>query len=249
MPSLKTMHLLSVKFSGGKSVANLLQKCPALEDLVVNLTEVFASKVFTLSSCKTLKTLTLRGLCIEVVMPWFRLPSLKTLRLLSVRFSGEGSIASFLPIFPVLECLVVDGVMFETPYPSGITFPYLEHLRILRDGPIYLFVYSKTLQDSNISSLSRYVQHHAHYNDPMILWKEPTVVPECLSTHLEIMEWRQYEGTEQERNVAAYVLANATCLKTARFSTWPDRNNHHSIILRELKSLNRGSETCQLLFD
>ncbi|KAF8100464.1 hypothetical protein N665_0224s0047 [Sinapis alba] len=390
MPSLKTMHLMSVTFSVGESVASLLQKCPVLEDLVVNQTEVFDSSECTLSSCGTLKTLTLSELSIKVVLPWFRLPSLKTLHLLSVKFSSEESIATFLPICPVLEYLVVDqtkddSVMFEdvpvwfclpllkslhllsvnfsgdesfsklvqrcpvledlvinktrddnvmifnintpslrslsidnstgerayveenhgfvidasslermnfkdtfsnllvfehmpevteaniqvicdqstyfigsltsirylslcclsseTPYPSGTTFPYLEHLELCTCSPGWANLLVCLLNDApRLLYLKLKSQHGAHYNDAMILWKEPTAVPECLSTHLEIMEWRQYEGTEQERNIAAYILANATCLKRATFST--RCGNKHYSMLRELKSLNRGSETC-----
>lgn len=91
-------------------------------------------------------------------------------------------------------------------------------------------------------------QHHsARYNDPMNPWNEPTVSPECLSTHLENLEWRQYEGTEQERNVAAYILANASCLKIATFST-RCRNKYHRM-LKKLKKLNKVSEICQLVFE
>jgi len=81
----------------------------------------------------------------------------------------------------------------------------------------------------------------------MTLWEEPAVVPKCLSEHLEIFEWRQYEGTEQERNVAGYILANATCLKIATFST-RCRNRNHGM-LKKLKSMDRVSKACQLVFD
>ncbi|KAF2579398.1 hypothetical protein F2Q68_00000921 [Brassica cretica] len=391
MPSLKAMQLLSVKFSGGESVDSLLRICPVLEGLVVNQTEVFDSNECTMSSCGKLKTLTLSELSIKVVLPWFRLPSLKSLHLLSVKFSGEESIARFLQICPVLEYLVVDqteddSVMLEdvpvwfclpslkslhllsvnfsgdesfskliqrcpvledlvinktrddnvmifninapslrslsidnsigkrayveenhgfvinapslekmdfkdtfsnflvfehmpevteaniqvlcgqsenfigsltsirhlslcslsseTPYPSGITFPYLEHLELSTCSDewsnllVCLLYEAPTLKYLKLKS-----QHGAHYNDPLILWKEPTSVPECLSTHLEIVEWRQYEGKEHERNMAAYILANATCLKTATFSIRCGYKHHN--VLRKLKNLNRVSETYQ----
>ncbi|CAN7114904.1 putative FBD-associated F-box protein At5g56560 [Brassica rapa] len=390
LPSLKTMHLLSVGFTGGESVASLLRICPVLEDLVVKQTQVTHSNECTLSSCRTLKTLTLSELSIKVALPWFRLPLLKTLHLLSVKFE---TIASFLPICPLLEYLVVDqskedgSVVFkevphwfrlpslkslhllsvkfsgddsvaklirncpvledlvinktrddnvmifnikafslrslsidnsignvkknhgfvinapslekmdfkdtfsnflvfehmpevteanvqvlcghsnmfigsltsarllslcclssETPYPSGTTFPYLEHLELCTRCAGWANLLFCILKDApTLKYLKLKPQHGAHYNGPMILWKKTTAVPECLSTHLEIMEWRQYEGTKHERNVAAYVLANATCLKRATFST-RCRNKHHRR-LRKLKKLNRVSETCQLLFN
>ncbi|KAL0843718.1 hypothetical protein Bca101_016964 [Brassica carinata] len=399
MSSLKSLHLLSSSFSYDESVASLLQKCPVLEDLVVKQIQVFASKVFTLSSCTTLKTLTLSEQSIKVALPWLRLPSLKSLHLISVKFSGYGSIASFLPICPVVEYLFVDqtkgenamfkdvpdwfylpslkslhllSVIFsgdeslskliqrcpvledlvinktrddnvmifninspslrslsidnsigqrayvmenhgfvinapflekinfkdtfsnflvfehmpevieanvqvicgqsnkfigsltsirhlsfcslsseyselfmlqlQTPYPSGTTFPYLEHLELCTCSAGWANLLVCILKDApTIKHLKLKSQHRAHYNDPMLFWKEPKFVPECLSTHLETMEWRQYEGTEQERNVAAYILANTTCLKMATFST--RCGNKHHRMLKKLKKLNRVSET------
>ncbi|KAG2333228.1 hypothetical protein Bca52824_004408 [Brassica carinata] len=103
-------------------------------------------------------------------------------------------------------------------------------------------------------------QHGAHYNDPMILWKEPTSVPECLSTHLEIMEWRQYEGTEQERNLAAYIPANATYQtkgENAMFKDVPDwfylpslKSLHLlSVIFSGDESLSKLIQRCPVLED
>ncbi|KAL0673384.1 hypothetical protein Bca4012_001365 [Brassica carinata] len=351
LSSLRSLHLLSIsgyESVASESVASLLRICPLLEDLVVKQTEVTHSNECTLSSCRTLKTLTLSELSIKVDLPWFRLPLLKTLHLLSVKFE---SIASFLPICPLLEYLVVDqskedgSVVFkEVPY--WFRLPLLKSLHLLsvkfsgddsvakliqncpvledlvinktRDDNVMIFNINtpslRSLSIDNSIGKRAYVeknhgfvinapslekmdfkdtfsnflvfehmpevtkanvqvlcghsnkfvgsltsarhlslcclsseQHGAHYNDQMILWKEPTAVLECLSTHLEIMEWRQYEGTEQERSMAAYILANATCLKTATFSTRCGDKHHN--MLRKLKNLNRVSETSQLLFD
>ncbi|KAJ4907734.1 hypothetical protein Rs2_11392 [Raphanus sativus] len=399
LPSLKTMHLLSVTFSGGESVATLLQICPLLEDLVVKQTEVSDSEDTTKEctlSCRTLQTLTLSELSIKMYLPWFRFPLLKTLHLLSVKFPNYESLALFLPICPLLEYLLVDqtkddSLIFENvqpwfylpslkslhlisakfwgdesfedlirrcpvlenlvinktiddnvmifdidapslkslsidnskgkracvkkdrgfvinapslekinfkdtfsnflefehmtkvteanvqvicsqsekfigsftsirhlslcslssetpPYPRGTTFPYLEHLELCTCSAGWANLLVCILNDSTrLKHLKLKSQHRAHYNDPMIHWNKPRTVPECLSTHLEIMEWRQYEGTEQERNVADYMLANATSLKMVTFST-RCRNKHHRM-LKKLKKLHRVSQTCQLLFD
>ncbi|CAA7062522.1 unnamed protein product [Microthlaspi erraticum] len=89
LPSLKAMHLLSVQFLGKESVAKLLRICPFLEDLIVKRTGVFNSLWPTVSACRTLKTLILREVSIEVVSPWFCLHSLKCLHLLSVEFLDD----------------------------------------------------------------------------------------------------------------------------------------------------------------
>lgn len=86
--------------------------------------------------------------------------------------------------------------------------------------------------------------HSAQYNDPMNFWDEPAVVPECLLTHLEIFEWRQYENTVQHRKVAA---CSATCLKMATLSA-RSRNRDDRMVMK-LKKLKRISKTCRLVFE
>ncbi|ANM70149.1 FBD, F-box and Leucine Rich Repeat domains containing protein [Arabidopsis thaliana] len=294
-----------------------------------------------LCSCITLKELTLHDLCIKVVPAWFRLPSLKTLHLLSVKFSSDGFVASILRICPVLERLVVDGtkgnvmitnidvptlrnlsirnskgkgtyvegskgfvikapsltdlnfedtlsnfLMFEpmpevikadiqvicdqsknfigsltsiqhlslcsltskTPYPACTVFSSLKYLELCTCSARWANLFACILNAApELRSLKLKSKHKFNYNDPMTLWEEPAVVAKCLSEHLEIFEWRQYEGTEQERNVAGYILANATCLKMATFSTRCRNRNHR--MLKKLKSMDRVSKACRLVFD
>ncbi|KAJ4869189.1 hypothetical protein Rs2_49267 [Raphanus sativus] len=105
--SLKSLHLLSTYFSEEDgSVASLLRICPVLEDLFVKRTcRIFNN--YVPHTCRTLKTLILRDLIIGSVPPLFCLPSLKTMHLLSVTFSGGESVATLLQICPLLEDLVV----------------------------------------------------------------------------------------------------------------------------------------------
>uniref|UniRef100_A0A0D3ALP2 F-box domain-containing protein n=1 Tax=Brassica oleracea var. oleracea TaxID=109376 RepID=A0A0D3ALP2_BRAOL len=131
-----------------------------------------------------------------------------------------GQSEKFIRSLTSIQHLSLCSLTSETPYPSGTIFPCLEHLELCTCSAGWANLLASILNDApRIRSLKLKSQHSARYNDPMNLWNEPTVNPECLSTHLEILEWRQYEGTEQERNVAAYVLASATCLKMATFST------------------------------
>ncbi|KAG7538207.1 F-box domain [Arabidopsis suecica] len=362
--SLKTLRLSSVKFLGNKSVASLFKICPVLECLVVDQTKddnVMISNIdvptlrsltirsarelridLFLNTFRNLKELILHELRIKVVPPSFSLPSLEALHLLSVKFLGDESVASLLKICPVLEHLVVDQIkndnvmisnidvptlrnlsirnskgkrtyvegsngfvikapsltelnfedtlsnftMFEpmpevikaniqvicdqsenfigsltaiqhlslcsltskTPYPACTVFSSLKHLELCTCSAGWANLLTCLLNAApGLRSLKLKSKHSANYNDPMTLWEEPAVVPKCLSEHLEILEWRQYEGTEQERNVAEYTLANATCLKMATFSTRCRNKNHR--MLKKLKSMDRVSKTCQLVFD
>ncbi|CAA7055218.1 unnamed protein product [Microthlaspi erraticum] len=49
-------------------------------------------------------------------------------------------------------------------------------------------------------------------------WNQPSSVPECLSNNLEIFEWNEYGGTNEEKEVARYIFANSKCLKRAGIS-------------------------------
>ncbi|CAH8386935.1 unnamed protein product [Eruca vesicaria subsp. sativa] len=55
-------------------------------------------------------------------------------------------------------------------------------------------------------------QKHCVQHDTIDSWNQPSHVPESLTSHLETFEWRQYKGTEKEREreAAMYILANAT---------------------------------------
>ncbi|CAF1861426.1 FBD-associated F-box protein At3g49020-like [Brassica napus] len=42
-----------------------------------------------------------------------------------------------------------------------------------------------------------------------VRWIQPSCVPECLLFHLKTFEWKEYNGTEDEKQVAVYILKNA----------------------------------------
>ncbi|CAH2064218.1 unnamed protein product [Thlaspi arvense] len=73
-------------------------------------------------------------------------------------------------------------------------------------------------------------------------WNQPVSVPGCLSTHLEIFEWKGYGGRNQEREFVRYIFANSKCLQRAGFSL--KRNK----MMKELESMSRVSTSSQLLF-
>ncbi|CAD5335063.1 unnamed protein product [Arabidopsis thaliana] len=98
-----------------------------------------------LCSCITLKELTLHDLCIKVVPAWFRLPSLKTLHLLSVKFSSDGFVASILRICPVLERLVVDGTKGVNVKIPNMDVPNLRSLSFRSTGELRIELLRKTL--------------------------------------------------------------------------------------------------------
>ncbi|KAL0659807.1 hypothetical protein Bca4012_080392 [Brassica carinata] len=85
--------------------------------------------------------------------------------------------------------------------------------------------------------------------DIPIGWKQPSSVPKCLLHSLEAFEWFGYRGRQGEREMATYVLKNATCLKTETFSPLSTDLGEKYQMLKELASVATASASCQLLFD
>lgn len=80
-------------------------------------------------------------------------------------------------------------------------------------------------------------------------WKEPNSVPECLLSSLEALEWVGYEGTEEEKEVVAFILRSANCLEKVSIcsnSTDPCKKLE---LVKELLFLSRCSSTCNFIFD
>lgn len=83
-------------------------------------------------------------------------------------------------------------------------------------------------------------------------WNQPKNAPECLVNHLETFVWEGYEGKcREEKEVARYILRNASRLKKVAFSK-PNSNNSKERLemLEELASLVRSSNSsCQFKFE
>ncbi|KAF2572886.1 hypothetical protein F2Q70_00005245 [Brassica cretica] len=233
--SIKSLHLSSVQFWGDEYVATLLKRCAALEDMVISRTRYDNLKLYSIN-VPTLKSLTINNSREKRTDDdkenhgfWINTPVLQTLNI-------KDTVSNFL----MLEFTP------EIPHRRGSVFPCLEHLELY----MYMFcgwvnLLASILNESpRLQSLKLMSNHSAQYNDPMNFWDEPAVVPECLLTHLEIFEWRQYENTVQHRKVAA---CSATCLKMATLSA-RSRNRDDRMVMK-LKKLKRISKTCRLVFE
>ncbi|XP_023644928.1 putative FBD-associated F-box protein At5g56560 isoform X2 [Capsella rubella] len=275
LPSLKTLHLLSVTFSGGNSVSSLLETCPVLECLVVEQTKDDNNVMISNIDVPTLRNLSIRSLSkgkrkkstyVEGSNGFvIKAPSLTDLNFedtLSnfVMFESMPEVIKaniqvicdqsdhFIGSLTSIQHLSLCSLTSKTPYPACTVFSSLKHLELCTCSAGWANLLACILNAAPaLRSLKLKSKHSANYSDPMNLWKEPTDVPDFLSKHLEILEWRQYEGTEQERNVAEYILSNASSLKMATFSTRCRNKNHR--MLRKLKPMRRVSKTCQLVFD
>lgn len=90
--------------------------------------------------------------------------------------------------------------------------------------------------------------HGIRTGDPILGWNQPSRVPECLLSTLEYFDWRQYGGTEEEKQVERYILGNSGRLGLATFypkSTNPVKNLQ---MLKELSMSPRRSSVCRVEF-
>ncbi|KAG7534226.1 Leucine-rich repeat 2 [Arabidopsis thaliana x Arabidopsis arenosa] len=260
--SLKTLHLLSVRFSDDISVQRLLTFCPKLEDLVVRRTTYVNVKIFTINvpSLRSLsidyswvvsqpvdvhgfviKTPSLRYLNIKDYFSNFlQFENMPQLVKANIEVDCDQS-EKFIGSITSIQHLSLCSKTSKIPYPSGTSFFYLEHLELCTCSQEWWNLLNRILKDApRLQALKLKLKHFVRYNtESMDHWNEPCSVPKCLSSHLEICEWRHYKGTKQERKVAKYILAKASCLKMAIFSSVSIEKN---LIFKELENVARGSE-------
>lgn len=78
-------------------------------------------------------------------------------------------------------------------------------------------------------------------------WNQPSSIPGCLSSQLDMFGWRHYRGREDEKQLVTYILANSKCLKTVEISLRAATPNLEEK-KKELECLPRISSSSQLLF-
>ncbi|CAH8268011.1 unnamed protein product [Arabidopsis lyrata] len=72
------------------------------------------------------------------------------------------------------------------------------------------------------------------------LWNQPSSVPGCLSSHLEIFEWEGYAGRKYEKELIRYILENSKCLKTVGISPNSTCSEEkQKMVVEELESMHR----------
>ncbi|KAF3513872.1 hypothetical protein F2Q69_00002724 [Brassica cretica] len=88
-------------------------------------------------------------------------------------------------------------------------------------------------------------------DQPNPIWSELSLVPECLLTSLETVEWTNYEGTKEEKEVVEFILRNGLSLTKVTISSKPRRPNPEEKLemIKELALSFRRLPICQLVFD
>lgn len=79
-------------------------------------------------------------------------------------------------------------------------------------------------------------------------WSEPSSVPECLLNSLETLEWDDYEGKKEDKEVVAFILKNGFCLEKVIIKPIPTSRKKRKM-LKELTFFTRSSPTCRIVYD
>ncbi|CAB79489.1 putative protein [Arabidopsis thaliana] len=226
LPSLKVLHLKTVDYEDDASLPSLLFGCPNLEELFVERhdQDLEMDVTFVVPSLRRLSMIDKNyGQCDRYVID---VPSLKYLNITDDAVYDVRQIENM----PELVEAHVD-------ITQGVTHKFLRALTSVRQLSLCLSL-SEKQHESGLCGI-----------ETPIGWKLPSSVPECLLFSLEAFEWIGYKGRRGDREVATYVLKNAACLRTAKFSPESTDVGEKYHMLKELASVPTASTSSKLLFD
>ena len=252
LPSLKTLHLILVRFKHQKVLQQLLNASPNLEYL--RTYRILYNKLYQNSALERFNSMSLaRFVKAEISAIDVPYNVVNNVDFLCVYDAEEIIVKSF-PVFPNLIDITLQ---FDCFFPGwdGIV-QLLQHcpkLQILFISKvcwvIYLFnhLFYFTYILINVSFLLW--QRSSRFSDE---WKYPNSVPECVSSHLRSCTILNFEAFPRNLRFATYILQNAKLLQdmTIDFTTRSSINMllGRSQIIEELSSCPRISPACKLSF-
>ncbi|XP_020873181.1 FBD-associated F-box protein At5g38590-like isoform X1 [Arabidopsis lyrata subsp. lyrata] len=243
LPSLKTLELETMSVVDGKSLQKLLSNCPLLEDLSVNFSYNGNLREFTII-IPSLKSLSL-FLRSNYNLNRYEIdtPSLKYLKLVDPSHLEHYSLIKNMP--KLREAYVDVGysnlktlnsairsvtyvkrltICSMDVYGDGFVFSQLEHLNLCVCKTYSWNLLGQLLKDSptlRVLNISVVKDHIFDKRNGMVSWNQPSPVPECLLSSLQIFNWSGYLGSPEERDIQVYILKNACHLKTTKISSEP----------------------------
>ncbi|XP_020885643.1 F-box/FBD/LRR-repeat protein At5g56420-like isoform X2 [Arabidopsis lyrata subsp. lyrata] len=251
--SLKTLRLLFVKYADEESFVRLVSNSPVLEDLVVETCHDDNVATFTIN-VPSLESFSIRNTlqdletendlfvvhyhCLKqfTIVDYFgqlnligNMPKLVEANLLSVSCQAK-VLQSFTRVKRLSLCLPIELVSLELCLCES------DWTNIL----------TSVLQHSPKLQVLKLAMNHLMCEDHKVCWIQPNSVPECLLYHLKTLEWRDYAGTEVEKEVAVYILKNARRLETATIYPDSDKLVQKHQMFEELEIASRKSRACEL---
>ncbi|XP_010502639.1 PREDICTED: F-box/FBD/LRR-repeat protein At3g26920-like isoform X2 [Camelina sativa] len=278
LKSLRTLHLHGVVYKDDESVSNLLSGCVSLENLVVHRFQQSDVNTFTIAVPSLQRLTLTSENDDEDSIYVINAPSLKYLEFQGVLDDNtfviknspelvEASLRDIFDVFGHPNISVFENILrsltsvkrlsLEILAPSKIKFPtgsiffQLVYLELDTYEPMWWNVLMLMLDSSPNLQVLKLIRKSWRREDPeaYMKWNKPKYVPKCLLLHLETLVWKNYQGEiEDEKEVAKYILTNASRLKKATFSNAYIRPETSRQRLKELRSVVMASNSCKLVF-
>ncbi|VYS70539.1 unnamed protein product [Arabidopsis thaliana] len=161
---------------------------------------------------------------------------------------SEKLLYSLVSVEHIRLCLSATEVVY--PVGLGSSFHKLKRLEVCTCKSEWLDLFIHLLEDSPSLQDIKINQCHPVTN-PRPQWNQPGSVPRCLSSSLETLEWVEYGGTHEEKELSTYLFKTAVCFKKASFtSKWSGGDANKKLqMLQELALSPRVSPTCELVFN
>ncbi|CAA7062548.1 unnamed protein product [Microthlaspi erraticum] len=276
LPSLKTLHLLCVRYSfeRSKDPHLVLSNFPVLEELLVKQCEndnVRAVHV-NIASLKSLSV----NIAENCVTDGFVIdcPSLRYFKVVYYNSNHHYCLIENMPkleeadldvLFPSVKNFMeaVTSVKslslclsshVEAVYSDGIVFKKLEHLKLCTCETNWSnFMFWVLKESPKLRVIELYVddEHACVGKDPFVFWKnQQSYAPEYLFPSLETFKWTGFNGAQEARDLVILILKNAYRLKTAKILTESGLDIQRKLEIRKELSLSyRASTICQIAFD
>lgn len=141
---------------------------------------------------------------------------------------------------------------FDHVYSGGFVFNQLKHLKqcVCKKNSSHLL--GQLLKDSpnlRVLDISHMERHGYDGLNEMVCWNQPSPVPECLLSSLQILNWSRYFGRPQDRDIAVYILKHARRLNKAKIIADTMEHNVQNLeMITELAFSSRASSRCELVF-
>ncbi|KAL0737609.1 hypothetical protein Bca4012_013819 [Brassica carinata] len=254
LKALRTLRLYSVSYKDEVSIVNLLSGCSRLENLEVEMYSHPHVKTFTID-VPSLQRLTLtfeNGNENDNCFTAYNMPELVEAHITDVAGVIYENIHGYLTSAKRL-CLEIESPLHLTKFPTDRIFNQLVYLELSTDEPEWRNLLMLMLDSSLNLQVLKLVNFWVGVGDEDRVaykrWSQPKNFPECLVNHLETLVWKDYEGEiEDEKEVAQYILRNASRLNTATFSRINVHAEKNLEMFKELASVDRASKSCQLVF-
>ncbi|CAN7038801.1 unnamed protein product [Brassica rapa subsp. trilocularis] len=269
-PSLKNLSLVKMKYPSEEFINKLLASCPVLDDLAVEQCSGDGVTVLAVQ-IPSLKSLSLRKRpdtdddeaygfvidtpslvsfdivdhCGKLCVVESNMPEIVYVNL-DINYRRPWKMLTSLSSVKELELCLTSS---KDAYSDGSVFHRLVHLKICTCATEWLNLLMCVLRDSpKLRAIKLRQCHDIRDDQPRPCWNEPKSVPECLISSLETLKWVNYQGTEEEKEVAAFILRNGRCLKKVAISSEATDSDKKLEMLKELSLFSRRSPNCHLAF-